>query len=160
MKTERKTSPQAQSFRKRMEFNLISCEPCIFPLRLQALEEGLMPSCDNSCLCQLTLNQVEHWAFYGRLDISCSRIIWSGDQGCKFSNVHRESSETSSETRFHFSFGPFFIPVCLTHSERWHAVLSATYFSYMHFNIIKHTGLSCLWHIREVMTDRNSSDIF
>lgn len=31
---------------QRMEFNLISCEPCTFPLRLQALEQGLLPSCD------------------------------------------------------------------------------------------------------------------
>lgn len=53
MKTERKTSPRAQAFRRRMEFNLISYEPCTFPLRLKASGEGPMPSCDNSCLCQL-----------------------------------------------------------------------------------------------------------
>lgn len=53
MKTERKTSPRAQAFRRRMEFNLISYEPCTFPLRLKAPGEGPMPSCDNSCLCQL-----------------------------------------------------------------------------------------------------------
>lgn len=84
-----KTSPRAQAFRKRMEFNLISCKPCTFPLRLQAV--GEVPTAflwqqlfvpTNSIRCN-----IRH--YLGRLDESFTWIIWSPELGWMRNNVPR-----------------------------------------------------------------------
>lgn len=69
---ERKTSTRAQAVKRRMEFNLISSEPCTFPLGLKTLGKGPIPF----CLCQLACWQKV--AYYSRIGVMVCKTMGKG----------------------------------------------------------------------------------
>lgn len=71
---------QQRGFTNRLEFNLISCEPCTFPLWLPALEQAGRPATALVC-AKATRYCLEDPPFYGRLDTGVCRRTPPLDQG-------------------------------------------------------------------------------